>query len=104
VIVSASMGPGSAYSVDDAESFVYRKNEDGGKWRFITNGLPGPDGTTITIFVANSKVSGEFFAVNNLGLYYQLILVIHGRNLILLGQENTFHRLLGPLQLARSNQ
>lgn len=24
VIVSASMGPGSVYSVDDAESFVYK--------------------------------------------------------------------------------
>ena len=69
VIVSASMGPGSAYSVDDAESLVYRKNEDGGKWRVITNGLPRPSGTTITIFVANPKVSGEFFAVNNRGLF-----------------------------------
>jgi hypothetical protein len=29
VIVSASMGPSSAYTVEDAESFVYRRGEDG---------------------------------------------------------------------------
>jgi photosystem II stability/assembly factor-like uncharacterized protein len=69
VIVSASMGPGSAYSVEDAESFVYRKDEDGRKWRAVSNGLPEPAGTTITIFVANPKVSGEFYAVNNRGLF-----------------------------------
>jgi photosystem II stability/assembly factor-like uncharacterized protein len=40
VIVSASMGPGSAYSVDNAKSFVYRRSEDGKKWEHISNGLP----------------------------------------------------------------
>lgn len=69
VIVSASTGPGSAYSIENAESFVYRKDEDGGKWRAVSNGLPEPDGTTITILVANPKVSGEFYAVNNRGLF-----------------------------------
>ncbi|HKG31847.1 MAG TPA: hypothetical protein VKA91_11305 [Nitrososphaeraceae archaeon] len=29
VIVSASMGPSSAYTVEDAKSFVYRRGEDG---------------------------------------------------------------------------
>ena len=69
VIVSASIGPGSAYSVEDAESFVYKRDEDGVKWRAISNGLSEPIGTTITIFVANPRVSGEFFAVNNRGLF-----------------------------------
>jgi hypothetical protein len=69
IIVSASMGPGSAYSVEDAESFVYKKDEDGRKWRAVSNGLPEPAGTTITIFVANPKVSGEFYAINNRGLF-----------------------------------
>jgi photosystem II stability/assembly factor-like uncharacterized protein len=69
VIVSAATGPGRAYSVEDAESFVYRKEEDGRKWRSISNGLPEPDGTTITVFVASPMVSGEFFAVNNRGLF-----------------------------------
>ena len=29
VIVSTSMGPSSTYTVEDAESFVYRRDEDG---------------------------------------------------------------------------
>lgn len=69
VIVSASMGPGSAYSVENAESFVYKKDEDGSKWRVVSNGLPEPEGTTITIFDSNPRVSGEFYAVNNRGLF-----------------------------------
>jgi photosystem II stability/assembly factor-like uncharacterized protein len=69
VIVSASMGPGSAYSIENAESYVYRKDEDGRKWRAVSNGLPEPVGTTITILIANPKVSGEFYAVNNRGLF-----------------------------------
>jgi hypothetical protein len=40
VIVSASMDPSNAYSVEDAESSVYRRGEDGKKWEPISNGLP----------------------------------------------------------------
>ncbi len=69
VIVSASMGPGSAYSSENAESFVYKKVEDSRKWRVVSNGLPEPEGTTIATFVSNPKVSGEFYAVNNRGLF-----------------------------------
>lgn len=69
VIVSASMGPGSAYSVDDAKSFVYRRSEDGRKWEQISNGLPESNGTTITLLAANPKVKGEFYATNNRGLF-----------------------------------
>jgi photosystem II stability/assembly factor-like uncharacterized protein len=69
VIVSASVGPSEAYSPENAKSFVYRKEEDCGKWRAVSNGLPEPGGTTITIFASNPKVSGEFYAVNNRGLF-----------------------------------
>ena len=69
VIVSASIGPSKAYSTENAESFVYRKDEDGRKWRAVSNGLPEPGGTTITIIASNPKVSGEFYAVNNRGLF-----------------------------------
>jgi hypothetical protein len=31
VIVSASVGPGRAYSIENAESFVYRRDKDGKK-------------------------------------------------------------------------
>ncbi len=69
VIVSASMGPGSAYSIEDAESFVYRRDEDDKKWKAISNGLPEPKGTTITVLASNPKAAGEFYAVNNRGLF-----------------------------------
>jgi photosystem II stability/assembly factor-like uncharacterized protein len=69
VIVSASMGPGSAYSIEDAESFVYRRDEDDKKWKAISNGLPESKGTTITVLASNPKAAGEFYAVNNRGLF-----------------------------------
>jgi photosystem II stability/assembly factor-like uncharacterized protein len=69
VLVSASIGPNKAYLTENAESFVYRKDKDGGKWRAITNGLPEPSRTTITPLVSNPKISGEFYAVNNRGLF-----------------------------------
>ena len=70
VIISASMGPGTAYSTENAESFVYRREEDGKKWKAISNGLPEPTGTTISVLASNPKVSGEFYAVNNHGVFY----------------------------------
>jgi hypothetical protein len=69
VIVSACIGPGMAYSIENAESFVYRRNEDGKKWEAISNGLPEPSGTTITLLTANRKAKGEFYAANNRGLF-----------------------------------
>jgi photosystem II stability/assembly factor-like uncharacterized protein len=69
VIVSASMGPGMAYSTENSESFVYRREEDGKKWKAISNGFPEPTGTTISVLASNPKVSGEFYAVNNHGVF-----------------------------------
>jgi hypothetical protein len=69
VIISASMGPGTAYSTENAESFVYRREEDSKKWKAISNGLPEPTGTTISVLASNPKVSGEFYAVNNHGVF-----------------------------------
>lgn len=70
VIVSASVGPGNAYSIEDAESYVYRKDENGKKWNAISNGLPEPSGTTITLLATNPKAKGEFYAANNRGLFF----------------------------------
>ena len=69
VIVSASIGPGKAYYIEDAESFVYRRSDDGEKWKAISKGLPEPSGTTITILASNSKAAGEFYALNNHGIF-----------------------------------
>ena len=72
VIVSASMGPGTAYSVENAESFVYRRDGDGEKWKAISDGLPEARGTTITILASNPKTEGEFYAVNNHGVFFSV--------------------------------
>ena len=70
VIVSASMGPSNAYTTENAKSFIYRRDEDGKKWKAISNGLPEPNGTTISVLVSNPKIGGEFYAVNNRGVFF----------------------------------
>jgi photosystem II stability/assembly factor-like uncharacterized protein len=70
VIVSASMGPSSAYVVEDAESFVYRRDEDGGKWRAVSNGLPESRGTTAAVLTPDPNTAGQYYAVNNHGVFY----------------------------------
>jgi photosystem II stability/assembly factor-like uncharacterized protein len=69
VIVSASLGPWKAHSVENAESMIYRKSDDNEKWMVISKGLPEPTGTITSILASNPKTSGEFFAVNNRGIF-----------------------------------
>jgi hypothetical protein len=79
VIVSASKGPYQAHSREDPESMVYRRtstkdasdanNSNHDRWKAISNGLPEPRGTIISILATNPKVSGEFYAVNNRGIF-----------------------------------
>jgi hypothetical protein len=42
---------------------------DGGEWKAISNGLPESRGTSIAILAANPKNSGEFYAINNRGVF-----------------------------------
>ena len=44
-------------------------NSDDDRWEAVSNGLPEPPGTIISILTANPKVSGEFYAVNNRGIF-----------------------------------
>ena len=81
VIVSASRGAYQAHSREDPESTVYRRtsstkeasddanNSNDDRWKAVSNGLPEPHGTIISILAANAKVSGEFYAVNNRGIF-----------------------------------
>jgi hypothetical protein len=69
VIISASLGPWAAHSIKNAETFLYRKSEDSKNWKVISDGLPEATGTIITILASNPKVAGEFYAVNNHGLF-----------------------------------
>ena len=70
VIVSASNGPSRSYVAENAEKFVYRKDAaDSDEWKTVMNGLPKPTGSTIMIFASNVKAPGEFYALNNHGLF-----------------------------------
>jgi hypothetical protein len=40
------------------------------EWKLVSNGLPKPAGTFISILAANPKVAGTFYAVNNRGIFY----------------------------------
>jgi photosystem II stability/assembly factor-like uncharacterized protein len=77
VVVSASQGAYQAHSREDAQSLVCVRtsstdvadnNRHDKEWK-VAKGLPEPRGTIISILAANSKVAGEFYAVNNRGIF-----------------------------------
>ena len=104
MIVSASIGPGKAYYIEDAESFVYRRSDDEEKWKAISKGLPEPSGTTITILASNSKAAGELYAVNNHGIFISTDSGVSWRGLdIQWPKEYIFRKILGHLQSDRTN-
>jgi photosystem II stability/assembly factor-like uncharacterized protein len=70
VIVSASSGPSRSYVAENAETFVYRKDADGNRWKTVTDGLPKARGSTAMSFASNAKTPGEFYGVNNHGLFH----------------------------------
>jgi photosystem II stability/assembly factor-like uncharacterized protein len=70
VIVSASKGPSRSYTAENAETFVYRKDPGGNGWKVVKDGLPEPIGSTMMSFTSNSRTPGEFYAVNNHGLFF----------------------------------
>jgi photosystem II stability/assembly factor-like uncharacterized protein len=80
VVVSASQWPYKAYSIEDAESLVYRRTssivEDGDdgnsndkEWK-LASGLPRSTGTLISVLAANPEIDGAFYAANNRGLFF----------------------------------
>ena len=70
VIVSASNGPSRSYVAENAETFVYRRDAaDSNGWKTVANGLPEPKGSTMMSFTSNTKTPGEFYGVNNRGLF-----------------------------------
>jgi hypothetical protein len=69
VIVSASLSAKQAHSIENAESFVYRRSADDQKWKVVSKGLPASKGTIITILASNTINSGEFYALNNVGIF-----------------------------------
>jgi photosystem II stability/assembly factor-like uncharacterized protein len=68
LIVSAADGPGSAYSPQRAEAYVYRKT--GNKpWELAMSGLPQAKGTTVSQFATHAGEPGVIYAANNHGLF-----------------------------------
>ena len=68
VIVSATDGPGSAYSPRRAESYVYRKTGLK-RWEQARSGLPEAKGTTVRRFATHAGEPGVIYAANNRGLF-----------------------------------
>ena len=68
VIVSATDGPGSAYSPRRAESYVYRKTGLK-RWEQAMSGLPEAKGTTVSRFATHAGEPGVIYAGNNRGLF-----------------------------------
>ena len=68
VIVSATDGPGSAYSPRRAESYVYRKTGHK-RWEQAMSGLPEAKGTTANRFATHAREPGVIYAANNRGVF-----------------------------------
>jgi hypothetical protein len=80
IVVSTSQSAWQAHSIDGTKSVVYRRtspsieqndtgSQEDDEWKLVSKGLPEPNGIIISIFSANPKISGEFYAVNNRGIF-----------------------------------
>ena len=92
VMVSASNGPSESYVAENAETFVYRKESDSDEWKTVTDGLSEPRGSTIMHFAASAKTPGEFYAVNNHGLFHSLNAGISWKKLDTLWSKKYHHQ------------
>lgn len=70
VVISASQSAMQAHvRGEEANSFVYRKSIDSHKWDNISKGLPESKGTIITMLSSNPFNGGEFYGINNRGIF-----------------------------------
>ena len=69
MIVSASLGAWQAHNIENANSVLYRRSADGETWKNVSKGLPESKGTIITILASNQNNAGEFYALNNRGIF-----------------------------------
>ena len=69
VIVSASLAAWQAHNIENANSVVYRRSADDENWKDVSKGLPESKGTIITILASNTISGGEFYALNNRGIF-----------------------------------
>ncbi len=69
VIISASLSAQQAHSRENADSVLYRRSADDESWKIVSKGLPESNGTIITILASNPNSNGEFYALNNRGIF-----------------------------------
>jgi hypothetical protein len=85
IIISTSQWARQVHFLDAAESVIYRRtlsssdNKEGNvdnftadKWSLVSNGLPKSTGTLISILAANPNIAGEFYVVNNRGIFFSI--------------------------------
>ena len=68
VVVSAALGAREAHDWNRAESTVYRRSR-GAPWEAVREGLPEPEGTTISTVAASESEPGVFYLANNRGIF-----------------------------------
>ena len=69
VIVSASLTAQQAHARENANSLVYRRAMNDEKWNAVSKGFPESNGTIISILASNPNSAGEFYAINNRGIF-----------------------------------
>lgn len=67
-IISASSSPMNAHNADRAESWIYRRSA-GGPWTPVSEGLPDPKGTTVSVLAIAPIDTTIVYAANNCGIF-----------------------------------
>lgn len=71
VVVSASPSAMQAHARGgEANSVIYGKSMGSEKWEKISKGLPESKGTIITMLSSNPFRAGEFYGINNRGIFW----------------------------------
>lgn len=79
MVISGSSGPFRAYNPATAEGYVYWRSGKG-KWLRVRDGLPDPEGTTVSHF-ATTGDPGVIYAANNRGAFFSTNAGRHWRTL-----------------------
>jgi photosystem II stability/assembly factor-like uncharacterized protein len=69
IVVSAASSPRAGLYPLQPESFIYRKTQ-GEPWQLATEGLPEQGNMILSVLVSSRP--GEFYALNNRGLYHSV--------------------------------
>jgi photosystem II stability/assembly factor-like uncharacterized protein len=71
VVISASLSAMQAHARGgEANSVMYRKSIGSERWEKISKGLPESEGTIITMLASNPFSGGEFYGINNRGIFW----------------------------------